>query len=94
MSTWTGRLLWEAPGPGAVGKTGSWKVAAPQGNPAVPGSALRRPCFFGGQDANDLDDLFLKQSAVIKGSCTCTHSFIHSFIPSLPRLAAGRALPR
>lgn len=69
MNTWRDHLLWEAPGQGTVGKTGSRKVSAPQGNPTVGrvGGTQGNPRLWE-QDAGDHNDPFSKRSALLEGS--------------------------
>lgn len=58
MSPWAGLGLREAPGPGAVGNTGSRKVSAPQGNPTAGQAGTQENLFLGEQDAEDHDAPF------------------------------------
>ena len=48
MSPWADHVLWEAPGPGTVGKTGSRKVTASQGNPTVGRAGIKENLFLSG----------------------------------------------
>lgn len=82
MSPWTDHLLWEAPGLGTVGKTGSREVSTPQGRPTAHRPEFRRTRFFGERDADSRSDLFLKQPALVAGSQEFIPTFIHSLIHS------------
>lgn len=82
MSPWTDHLLWEAPGRGTVGKTGSRKVTEPQGNPTVWQPGIKEPVSLGGRMLMTRNDPFLKQSALCEGPHKFIPPFIHSFLRS------------
>lgn len=82
MSPWTGHLLWEAPGPGTVGKTGSRRVTVSQGNPAVRRPGIKENLFLGGQDPDGHSDLSFQQAVLFEGSHKLIFStLLPSFLP-------------